>query len=143
MAYRHLNHKSVAVYAVALLAAYALTMFLQPGWGTYAIALPAYLIVGLTCFARANAIVGDDVRHNVRRFGFTIMTGLEFMLIVEPIFGSFPRWPRVFGNWALVMIWMTTEGLPPWWELITGQWKEHAFLKKLKLFLKLLHGSKP
>lgn len=143
MSYRHINQKSMLVYAAVMLAAYTATLFIPIGWGTYFLALPAYLIVMLTCVARANELDKTGPVYDARRFGFSIMLGLTAMVIVEPIFGSYPKWPRVFGYWALSLIWMTTESLPPWWEWVTGAWNHHSFFSKLKLFGKSLHGTKP
>lgn len=140
MAYRHINHKSMLVYAVIMLVAYSLTLFVPVGWGTYFLALPAYLITGLTCVSRSNHLIGDTKREDARRFGLAIMAGLTAMVIVEPVFGSFPRWPRVFGYWSLSIIWMTTEGLPPWWDLVSGAWNNLKFIEKCKLFVAALHG---
>lgn len=140
MAYRHINQKTMLVYAAVMLLAYSVTLFMPVGWGTYFLALPAYIIIGLTCLSRANNLVEDNRVSDARRFGFAIMAGVVFMFILEPIFGTFPKWPRVWLSWALSIIWMTTEGLPPWWELVTGAWNHHSMLQKAKLFLKSLHG---
>lgn len=140
MAYRHINKKSMMTYAAIMLATYAATLFVPVGWGTYVVALPAYLVVGLTCIARANDLVEDTKVADARRFGFSVMAGLVLMFILEPVFGTFPRWPRVFVAYALSIIWMTTANLPPWWEWVTGEWNHHTQLERLKLFFKSLHG---
>ena len=142
MSYRHINQKSMFAYAIVMLVAYTITLFVPVGWGTYFLGLPAYLIVLLTCVARANELDKTDPVTDARRFGFSIMLGLTAMVIIEPVFNSFPRYPRVFGYWALGIIWMTTEGLPPWWDWVTGAWNHHSFFKKLKLFGRSLHGNK-
>lgn len=142
MTYRHINRKSLLKYAIVILIAYSLSLFVAPGWITYAIALPAYVIVGLTCLSRANHLDEDTHRADVRRLGFSVMAGLIFMHTVEPIWGQFPNWPKVWMSWSLSMIWLTTEGLPPWWQIVTGAWDDQSFWQKVKLFLKSVHGSK-
>lgn len=142
MAYRHINHKSMLVYAVVMLAAYTLTLFIPVGWGTYALALPAYIISWLTCVSRANHLIGDTKREDARRFGLAIFAGLTAMVILEPVWGSFPKFPIVFGYWAIAIIWMTTEGMPPWWDLVSGAWNNLKFVEKCKLFVASIHGRR-
>lgn len=140
MAYRHINKKSLVLYAVIMLLAYALTLLLPVGWGTYFAALPAYLIVGMTSLARANDLVEDGMMQDTRRFGFAIMAGMALMFIFEPISGSFPRWPRVFAMWSLALVWLTTPNLPPWWEWATGAWDHYSLKDKVLRFFRSLHG---
>lgn len=140
MAYRHINKKSMMIYAAVMLIAYAATLFIPVGWPTYFVTLPAYLVIGLTCVARANDLVEDSNVADARRFGFSVMAGLVLMFILEPVFGTFPRWPRVFVSYALSTIWMTTANLPPWWDWVTGSWSHHTQWEKVKLFFKSLHG---
>lgn len=141
MPYRHMNKKSMLVYAVALLAAYALSVLLSAGWATYFLGLPAYIFVGLTCLARANDLVQVGKLYDARRFGFAIMAGLALLFIFEPLFNSFPIWPRVFFMWALALIWLGTPGLPPWWEWATGAWDHYDLRQKVVMFFKSLHGN--
>lgn len=141
MVHRYVNHTSMLFYAAALLVAYALTLFVPVGWGTYIVGLPAYLIILMTCIARANNLDKQGRIHDARRFGFAIMTGTILMIILEPVFGGFPKWPRVYGAWGLAIIWMTTEGLVPWWELVTGAWDGETLSAKLRLFLRSLRGN--
>lgn len=140
MAYRHINKKSLVLYAGIMLLVYTLTLFLPVGWGTYFAALPAYLIVGMTCLARANDLVEEGLMQDTRRFGFAIMAGMALMFILEPIGGSFPRWPRVFVMWSLALVWLTTPSLPPWWEWATGAWDHYSLKDKVLHFFRSLHG---
>lgn len=140
MAYRHINKKSLVLYAVIMLLAYALMLLLPVGWGTYFAALPAYLIVGMTSLARANDLVEDGMMQDTRRLGFAIMAGMALMFIFEPISGSFPRWPRVFAMWSLALVWLTTPNLPPWWEWATGAWDHYSLKDKVLRFFRSLHG---
>lgn len=141
MPYRHINQKTMFIYAIAVLIAYTVTDFTPVGWGTYFLVLPAYIIIILTCLARANNLAGDDRVSDARRFGFAVMVGMELLFTLEPLWGVFPKWSRIWTAWALAIIWMTTEGLPPWWQLVTGGWNHLAMSEKFRLFVKSLHGS--
>lgn len=141
MPYRHINQKTMLKYAVVLLLAYIVTVAVPVGWGTYFLALPAYIIIILTCLARANNLADDDRISDARRFGFAVMVGMAFLFTIEPLWGAFPKWPRIWAWWALAIIWMTTEGLPPWWQLVSGGWSHLKLLERIKLFIRSLHGE--
>lgn len=142
MAYRHINKKSMLLYAGVILIAYLVMSFLPVGWATYFIALPAYMICGMTAMARDNNLEDGGLLNDARRLGFAIAAGLMLMFVFEPLWGSFPKWPRMFLVWAISLVWLTSPGMPPWWEWATGAWDHYSLRDKLINLIKSLHGSK-
>jgi len=137
------NSKSLAIYSVIVLILYALTLSISAGWVTYLISTPALLVIGLTSLARANDIGEDatEARWDVRRFGLALTGSIALMYLVGPLFNQYPSWRSAILIWGVALTWLTTPGMPPWWQWVTGEWdKEADVLQRFKTFIKSIFG---
>lgn len=120
------HYKSMAVAFSVVLALYALSVLIEPGWVTYLLSLPAMLIVALTALARVNDITLEKTGRNwqLRRLGFCMAGTAAVMLAGGPLTSSEPMsWRSVFTYWGVALVWLTTPNMPPWWRYVSGEYK--------------------
>lgn len=84
--------------------------------------IPAFLIL-VTALARLNDIKRsqNSKRWWVRRIGLLGVFVSMTMLIAGFFFTFAPYWRPVTalsGLWGVLLTWMTTPGMPPWWKYI-------------------------
>jgi hypothetical protein len=99
----------------------------------YFIALPAWLIIIASATARLADLGRDqwETRHHVRRLGLIGLACMAAIMLYAP--ASEEAWRFLPGNWrsaciawSFALVVMTTEGLPPWHEYITGKHRRTA-----------------
>lgn len=111
---------------------YQLNSLVPPGWLSWAVTLPALLIILITAIARLDTIGQEKVSYNwqMKRMGFVLIASLALVYGLIP-FGSsgmFPTWLFSGMMWGLALTWLSTPNQPPWWRFITGDYR----LKKQK-----------
>lgn len=93
----------------------------------YLIAFPAWCIVILTAWARL-ADMGRDqwsTIDHVRRLGMIGVAAAAAAMIATPFaadgwqFGE-STWRGLLLAWSLAAVWVSTPGMPPWWDFILG-----------------------
>ena len=137
------NSKSLVIYSAIVLLIYCITLVVEPGWFTYLVSAPALLVIGLTSLARANDIGEEstETRWNVRRLGLALTGSIALMYLVGPLFNQYPSWRSTLLIWGVALTWLTTPGMPPWWQWVTGEWdKEADLIQRVKTFMKSLFG---
>lgn len=119
-----LNRVAVAAMGGVVGLLYTLGVTVKPGWLTYAIQLPALIIIALTALARVNDIREDRVTwHWQARRLFLSMAGTAGVAFIFAPFGDgeFPTWRGLLVAWGVAGTWLTTPGMPPWSEYIFGK----------------------
>lgn len=113
-----IHWRAAVMLVVAVLSMYCLASFVSVGWITYGLSVFSLLMMCVTCLGRLNDIGTDKVGHrwNMRRLGF-VMVGLSTVtLLGMPLLGAMdaPSWSEVFLRWGVMLVWLTTPGMPPW-----------------------------
>lgn len=96
------------------------------GWLSWAVALPALVIIALTAAARVYDISERGKRWFVRRMGLILAGASSGAVAVSPILGyslAFPSWYTVALLWGFALTWLTTPHMPPWYRYISGEYK--------------------
>lgn len=120
------NISAVFLGACSLLAIHALTKAVPQGWGTWAISLPAHLILIFTVAARVKDISATGPRWFARRIGLILVGMGALSLMTAPLVGyslAFPSWRAVTLYWGFAVVWITTPNMPPWHKYISGEYK--------------------
>lgn len=124
------GYNKVVVYqtavAAAILAIVNIMSGIPAGWLTWALALPAWLIIAITTLARAKDITANGKRWQVRRASMTLAGASCMALAAAPVLGysnAFPTWYMVLAFWGITGILVTSPHQPPWWAYINGDWK--------------------
>lgn len=122
------ENKTVQIVLAGLifLGAHYASSGLPLDWRTWALSVPALIIIMLTAIARAQDIRGVNRRCFVRRMGFILAGAGALSLALAPLLGytnSFPSWRAVVLYWGFALTWLTTPGMPPWHRYISGEWK--------------------
>lgn len=113
--------------------------------GYYLIALPAWVILFITACARLADMDRTQwaLTDHVRRLG---MMGVGAMSIIM-VLGPFTRdgwlypshtWRTCGLSWSWALVWVTTPGMPPWWDFILGvhrktdQWRNQGLRARMR-----------
>lgn len=126
-----LSNNKLSIIGTLLAATVLLTLFMvgdgaAPSWLTWALTLPAWVIIGLTAAARLHDIIELGKRWFIRRLGMILVASGALALIVAPLLGysnSFPTWRDSCMYWGFALSWLTTPNMPPWWKYISGEYK--------------------
>lgn len=93
----------------------------------YLIAAPAWLILVITAAARLHDLGPShwDLRYHLRRLGLAAVGAISAIMLATPFtvdrwFYAEPTWRGAMNAWAWALVWLTTEGIPPWWDYILG-----------------------
>lgn len=102
----------------------------QAGWGSWAAALPALVVILITCLARLDDIGLDkkEAIWHVRRIGL-VLTGLGCIYLLMGPFTDrpiFPTWIGTMMAWGIAFTWFSTPAMPPWWKYITGEFRKKS-----------------
>lgn len=121
------KYRAITISSITVLLVYTMTVVFPPGWASYLVGLPAYLILSLTALARANSIKPTQLgaHWDLRRMGLAVVMGVSVMYIFGPVFNDFPSWRSVLLSWGVSLVWVTTPGMPPVWPWHTPQDPEH------------------
>lgn len=130
------NHILPFLAVVTLLMAfYAASRLIMPGWTTWAISAAALLIVGITALARANDIAQDQVsaRWQFRRAGLILVGAACIGIVLAPWIGGgsvtqpdWPAWREVMFRVGVALTWLTTPMMPPWHHYISGEYRKQV-----------------
>lgn len=92
----------------------------------YLLCLPALLVILLTVIPRINALTREQwsPRWHVRRAGLVGAGVGAVMFLAAPFTIAVPWWRECATLalvWGIAGTWLTTPGMPPWWEVLTGR----------------------
>lgn len=117
---------SFAVAFGIFVAIYVSSLLIPPGIVTSILILPPALICAATVLARLNDIGVECLGYQwqVRRIGL-ILAGVGSVMMVTGLFvdAQAPTWKMVIFAWGVGLTWLTTPLLPPWWQYITGKYR--------------------
>lgn len=131
---------------LALLVVYYATQHIKAGTLTWLISLPAVIVVGITAIARANDITKESSEPVwvVRKVGLALVAGACMFVILQPFTNSdVISWRTVLFSYGLAMCWTTTPGAQPWFDYITGIYKNDDPPKLAKNFHGRVTGQFP
>ncbi len=113
-----------------LMAFYAASRFIAPGWVTYTLSSLCLVLIGITALARVNDITQNQTgtRWQVRRAGLILVGAACLGLVISPWISGFsisdtPTWREVMLRLGIALTWITTPMMPPWHMYITGEHK--------------------
>lgn len=137
------NPKSLIVSAAVVLLIYMATLMVPPGWITYLLSAPAYIVLALTALSHINDIKPEQeaLRWDFRRNGLALTGAVSIMYLVSPLFDQYPSWRATLIAWGVALVWLTTPGMPPWWKWMTEEHVDLHLWDKLKAFAKSLFGK--
>lgn len=122
--------KSFSVAMLIILSIYFASNLIGPGWISYTISFPAFLIIALTALARVNDIGVEKMsgRWQVRRVGLILAGAGAVMFMGSPFTAyGFPTWKSVAISWGFALAWLTTPEMPPWEDYITGRYRTKEY----------------
>lgn len=117
---------SQTLAAVGLLMVMTFLPDLKPGWVTWGLALPAWVIIVFTTLARVKDITAPGKRWIARRLFLTLAGAGCTALIAAPLLGysfAYPAWYTVVTFWGVAGVMVTSPNQPPWWKYINGDYK--------------------
>lgn len=122
-----LQWKSFMFAVFLILLVYTASLYVMPGWVTWAMIFPASLIVAITALARVNDIGPERMgrRWEVRKVGLILAGAGSVMIMATPFTESpvFPTWRAVVVMWGFALTWLTTPDHPPWDYYISGKYR--------------------
>lgn len=122
------------LFSVAVLFfAFGTGSFVEAGWVTSSLMIPPCIIILLTAIARVNDI-GPDLMGwswQLRRVGLVLAAAGAVMYSFSPwtVNGEHVPWRALALAYGVAAAWITTPSLPPWWDYITGKYREQPNLK--------------
>ena len=125
--------RSIVTATALLLGIYGCTITIKPGLLTTVLSTIALLGIAATALARVNGIGQgkNSKRWHVRRVGL-IMAGVGALaLCAAPLMGLDrpPLWRDVIFKWGIMLTWLTTPHMPPWWRWISHKDNNDEFTK--------------
>lgn len=119
--------RAFVIALAALLVVWMASMVIEPGPVTAILMLPPCVVILLTAFARVNDIGPEhmDWIWQVRRIGLVLAGAGAVMYGAAPWSGDIVvSWRAVILSYGVGLTWLTTPVLPPWWDYITGKYRE-------------------
>lgn len=111
----------------------------------FVIALPAWMIIIITAAARLHDLGRDKwgLRYHVRRIGLTCVGSIAAVMMLTPFTADSwmyaePSWRQAMIGWSWALVWLTTDGMPPWYDYILGvhrrteAWRHLSFRERLR-----------
>lgn len=94
----------------------------------YLLSLPALLVLVTTAAIRLADLGPKDkaIRDHARRIGLIGVGFASAMQAIGPLFlgwwqyFSAATWESCLVVWAWCLVWLTTPGMPPWYDLVLG-----------------------
>lgn len=132
---KHFGLKRARVYqaiamllgAAGLVAGFNLIADTEPGWGSWLVAAPAFLVLMLTVVARLKDLTDMRARSQFRRLGLILVGAASLIYFMAPLTNSphpFPTWKLALLAWGMALTWVTTPNMPPWWKYISRELTE-------------------
>ena len=125
--------RAFAWAVIVLIVVYAAGLLIDPGVVTAVLMIPPCMVILLTVLARANDI-GPENMHwawQVRRMGLVMAGSGAIMYMFSPwVTGGEPvPWRAVTLAYGVGLAWLATPNLPPWWDYITGAYRDDNTLR--------------
>lgn len=125
--------RAFALAVCALLLIYGGMWLVPPGPVTALLMMPPCVVLLLTALARANDIGPEHMGWvwQVRRLGLVLAGSGAIMYMVSPwtLGGDPVPWRAVTIAYGVALTWLTTPILPPWWDYMTGKYRENTSLR--------------
>lgn len=124
--------RAFALAVIVLFTVYMMSLFVPPGIVTAVLVAPACVVVLLTCFAWLNDMGPENsgwIDH-ARRIGLSLLGG-GIALVGASLFapGYVMPWRGVILIWGLAIVFVTQPRQIPWWDYITGRYREFGDLR--------------
>ena len=120
----------------------------------YLLALRAWAILFVTAAARLANMDRTQwaVTDHVRRFGMTGVGAMAMVMVLGPFAKDgwlYPTstWRTAGLAWSWALVWVTTPGMPPWWDFILGvhrrtdDWKHQGLRARFRGETRALRDS--
>ena len=125
--------RAFALAVVALFLVYGGMWTIPPGPFTAVLMIPPCVVLLLTSLARANDIGPEHMSWvwQLRRIGLVLAGSGAIMYMVSPstVGGEPVPWRAVTLAYGVALTWLTTPILPPWWDYMTGKYRENNSLR--------------
>lgn len=125
--------RAFALAVGALLGIYGGMWLIPPGPITALLMIPPCVVLLLTALARANDIGPEHMGWvwQLRRLGLVLAGSGAIMYMVSPwtVGGDPVPWRAVTIAYGVALTWLTTPILPPWWDYMTGRYRENNSLR--------------
>jgi hypothetical protein len=118
---------SFAIAVGIFVAIYVSSLLIPPGIVTWLLITPPAVICGITALARLNDIGVECLGQEwqVRRIGLILAGAGAVMMVTGTLLDSnAPTWKMVIFTWGIALTWLTTPLLPPWWQYISGKYRD-------------------
>ena len=93
----------------------------------YLLAVPGWLIIIITAAARLHDLGREHwaLRFHLRRIGLAGVGAVAAIMLATPFtedhwLYAAPTWRSTMIAWSWALVWLTTEGVPPWYDYILG-----------------------
>lgn len=123
-------HAAQAICATGVLGlVYWLSTVVPSGPLTWALVVPADLIIALTTLARVNDMTQQQTgwRSQLHRISYLLagVAAVGYLFLELEGHPQYPPWKSVMLQWGIALNWLSAPGLPPWHRYMSGD-----FLRK-------------
>lgn len=119
----------VALISIAAISVYILSLHVETGIRTYLASCVCLCGIGATALARISDIKAEQntPRWHVRRFGLGMVFAGSIWLMLAPVLSGapYPGWRNLMFQFGILLVWVTTPGMPPWWRYISGEYRSN------------------
>lgn len=95
------------------------------GW--FLLAAPGWLVIVITAAARLHDMGAEQwqLRYHFRRLGLIGVGAIGTVMLLTPFtqdrwFYAPATWRGAMIAWSWALVWLTTEGIPPWYDYVLG-----------------------
>lgn len=120
----------------------------------YLLSAPAWLVLVFTAAARLHDLGRAQwaLHHHVRRIGLIGVGFIAGIQLCGPLTIDWWRyaeasWETFIIGWSWTFVWLTTPGMPPWWDFILGvhrqteEWKAWGWRARIRGEWRALRNS--
>lgn len=144
-----LQWRSFCVSLAVVVIVYLISLFLKPGWLSWAALLPGTLLILYIGLVRLNAIGPEKMGMvwEVRRTGLVILCIGAVTALGAPFTytASWPTWRAVVMVNGTAIALCTTPELSPFWKYWSGEWREDepplSPLARILLWIERVRGK--